>query len=199
MPAVISPYAVDIQSKPALKRPKTAFNSRPTPRGSTWSWCGFSNTAQSAGLKVSETKHEITVDAAIVVANWAKNRPEMPEMKTDGTKTAQSVRAIAMSAAETSSIVLCAASLADMPRAMLRSTFSTTTMASSTTMPTASTRPNSDRLLIEVPSTARIEKEPTSDTGMAITGMSVARQSCRNKYTTPTTRTMAMPIVSITS
>ena len=41
---------------------------------------------------------------------------------------------------------------------MLRSTFSTTTMASSTTMPTASTRPNSDRLLIEMPSAARIEE-----------------------------------------
>ena len=68
-----------------------------------------------------------------------------------------------------------------MPSAMLRSTFSTTTMASSTTMPTASTRPNIDRLLIEMPSTARIEKAPTSDTGMATTGMIVARQLCRNR------------------
>ena len=64
---------------------------------------------------------------------------------------------------------------------MLRSTFSTTTMASSTTMPTASTRPNSDRLLIEMPSAASIEKAPTSDTGMATTGMIVARQLCRNR------------------
>ncbi len=36
-------------------------------------------------------------------------------------------------------------------RPMLRSTFSTTTMASSTTMPTASTSPNSDRLFSEKP------------------------------------------------
>jgi hypothetical protein len=34
---------------------------------------------------------------------------------------------------------------------MLRSTFSTTTMASSTTMPIASTRPKSVRALIEKP------------------------------------------------
>ena len=34
---------------------------------------------------------------------------------------------------------------------MCRSTFSTTTMASSTTMPIASTRPNSDSVLIEKP------------------------------------------------
>ena len=52
----------------------------------------------------------------------------------------------------TSSMVRCAASRGLMPGARLRSTFSTTTMASSTTMPTASTRPNSDRLLIEKPS-----------------------------------------------
>src|ERR1700757_4723465 len=63
-----------------------------------------------------------------------------------------------------------------MPSAMLRSTFSTTTIASSTTMPTASTRPNSERLLIEMPSAARIEKAPTSDTGMATAGMIVTRQ-----------------------
>jgi hypothetical protein len=54
---------------------------------------------------VSETKQEITVDAAIVVANCWKNRPEMPEMKAVGTKTAPSVRAMAMSAVKTSFIV----------------------------------------------------------------------------------------------
>ena len=43
------------------------------------------------------------------------------------------------------------ASRGDKPGAMLRSTFSTTTMASSTTMPMASTRPNSDSVLIEKP------------------------------------------------
>ena len=37
------------------------------------------------------------------------------------------------------------------PASMLRSTFSTTTMASSTTMPMASTRPNSDSALMEKP------------------------------------------------
>ena len=37
------------------------------------------------------------------------------------------------------------------PRAMLRSTFSTTTIASSTTMPIASTRPNSDSAFSEKP------------------------------------------------
>ena len=82
---------------------------------------------------------------------------------------------------------------------MFRSTFSTTTIASSTTMPTASTRPNSDRLLIEMPKAERMVKVPMSETGMATTGMIVARQFCRKRYTTPTTRRIAMKIVLMTS
>ena len=69
--------------------------------------------------------------------------------------------------------------------------FSTTTMASSTTMPMASTRPNSDRLFSEKPSSAMTAKVPISDTGTSIIGSSVARQSCRNTSTTTKTRTNA--------
>src|SRR5258708_1227233 len=69
--------------------------------------CALNKTAQRAGLSVSETKQEITVEAAIVTANWRKNRPEMPERKAEGTNTAHSVRAIAISAPPTSSIVTC--------------------------------------------------------------------------------------------
>src|SRR6202023_3065471 len=103
--AVIMAYFDDIHSKPALKRPNVPRRIRLSPRGLAWPWCGFSSTAASAGLRVSETKQEITVEAAMVVANCVKNRPEIPEMKADGTKTAQRVSAMAMSAAETSLIV----------------------------------------------------------------------------------------------
>ena len=71
-----------------------------------------------------------------------------------------------------------------MPCSRCRSTFSTTTIASSTTMPTASTRPNSVRLLIENPSAAITAKVPTSDTGIAMIGMMAGRQPCRNTSTT---------------
>ena len=70
---------------------------------------------------------------------------------------------------------------------MLRSTFSTTTIASSTTMPMASTSPNSDSALIEKPKRYRSEKVPTIDTGTATSGMIEARQVCRNRITTSTT------------
>ena len=66
-------------------------------------------------------------------------------------------------------------------------------------MPTASTRPNRDRLFSEIPSAARIVKVPTSDTGIAITGMIDARQLCRNTNTTPTTSRIASKIVWMTS
>src|SRR5262249_20274841 len=139
------------------------------------------------------------VDAAIVTANWRKKRPDIPLKNADGTNTAHNVSAIDNSAPPTSSIVLWAASTADMPVRILRSTFSTTTMASSTTIPTARTSPNKDRLLTDIPNMASTINEASSDTGMAITGMMVARQFCRKTKTTPTTRSIATNIVTITS
>jgi hypothetical protein len=168
-------------------------------RATAWASCALNSTAQSAGLSVNETKHEITVDAAIVTANWRKNSPEIPERKAEGTKTAHRVSAIEMSAPPTSSIVRWAASAGDIPDRRLRSTFSTKTIASSTTIPTARTNPNSDRLLIEMPSISRTMKVPSRDTGMAMTGMIVARQVWRKMNTTPTTRAIATKMVTMTS
>ena len=74
---------------------------------------------------------------------------------------------------------------------MCRSTFSTTTIASSTTMPMASTRPNSDSVLSENPSPSITANVPTSDTGTATSGMIEARQVCRKTTTTMTTSRIA--------
>ena len=120
-------------------------------------------------------------------------------MNADGTNTAHSTSAMAISAEPTSSMLFLAASRGDSPAAMLRSTFSTTTMASSTTMPMASTRPNSERLFSEKPNIAITRNVPTSDMGMATSGMTAARQVCRNRITTRTTRITASPMVSVTA
>ena len=82
---------------------------------------------------------------------------------------------------DTSSIAFSVASRGAMPSSMWCSTASTTTIASSTTRPIASTRPNSDSVLIEKPSSGKTANVPISDTGTAIIGMSVARQFCRNR------------------
>ena len=111
--------------------------------------CAFSIIAESAGASVTDVKNEIAVDTAIVTPNWRKNWPEMPGMNEVGTNTAHSTSVIANSAPPTSFIVSSVASRGPAPADRCRSTFSTTTIALSTTIPTASTRPNSVRLLIE--------------------------------------------------
>src|SRR5712675_1052687 len=97
-------------------------------------------------------------------------------MKAAGTNTAHNTRAMAINAEPTSSMLRFAASRGARPAAMLRSTFSTTTIASSTTIPTARTRPKSDRLLSENPNIAMKKKVPISDTGIATIGMTEARR-----------------------
>ena len=72
-------------------------------------------------------------------------------------------------------------------------------MASSTTMPMASTRPNSERLLRLKPSAAMTAKVPMMATGTAISGIKVARQFCRKTSTTMATSTIASRRVLKTS
>ena len=77
--------------------------------------------------------------------------------------------------------------------------FSTTTMASSTTIPMARTSPNRVRLLIDIPNSFMAKKVPISETGMVADGMTVVRQSCRKMNTEKITSRIAMIRVEITS
>ena len=80
------------------------------------------------------------------------------------------------------SMAMIVASLTDLcSLAMIRSTFSTTTMASSTTIPMASTRPKSVRRLMEKPSAIMPAKVPINETMMATIQMIVERKLCRKK------------------
>ena len=78
-----------------------------------------------------------------------------------------------------------------MPCSMWCMTASTTTIASSTTMPMASTRPSSDSTLIEKPSIGKKMNAPISETGTVTSGIRVARQFWRKTKTTRMTRTTA--------
>ncbi len=62
--------------------------------------------------------------------------------------------------------------------------FSSTTMAASTTMPTAKAMPASEMTLIERPSAAMATKEPMTETGMASETTSVGRHERRNSSRT---------------
>ena len=92
------------------------------------------------------------------------------------------------------------ASLGESPSSdITRSTFSTTTMASSTRSPIASTIANIVSVLIENPHADSTAKVPSNTTGTAIVGISVARKFCRNRYITQKTRRMATNSVLTTS
>ncbi len=99
------------------------------------------------GVIVRALIAEITVEAAMVTANCLKKRPVMPLMNAHGTKTAHKTSVIARIGPLISSIALMVAVRVSYPFAICRSMFSKTTMASSTTMPIASTSPNREMLL----------------------------------------------------
>ena len=74
-----------------------------------------------------------------------------------------------------------------------------TTMASSTTMPMASTSPKSDSMLSEKPRAAMTAIVPISDTGIASRGIRLARQFCRKRSTTTITSPTASKRVWMTA
>jgi hypothetical protein len=99
----------------------------------------------------------------------------MPARNVTGTNTAQSTSMMEMIGRVTSAIAACAAARESRPSSIFRSIFSTTTMASSTTIPVASTSPNSVSALIENPSSNSAASVPTIATGTATSGTTLAR------------------------
>ena len=133
----------------------------------------------------------MTTAPEIVRANWRNNSPVIPPMNAQGTKTASNTNVVAMTGPVISAIALTAASFGERPSARWRLAFSTTTIASSTTIPIARTIPNSESIFSEKPMPFMIAKVPISDTGIAATGTIVARQSCKKTKITMTTNTTA--------
>ena len=124
----------------------------------------------------------------------------IPGTKATGTNTDSRTSVMAMIGPVIWPIAFRVASFGGRPSSSItRSTFSTTTMASSTTMPIASTRASSEMVLAENPSASMTAKVPISDTGTAIVGISVARHCPRNRKTTATTSTKASISVWMTS
>ncbi len=109
------------------------------------------NTPQSAGDSVSALIAEISIATLIVTANWRNSLPEMPGMKPIGTNTESSTSEMAMIGAviwRIAFLVACCG-VSSGSSSITRSTFSTTTIASSTTMPIASTSASSETVLAE--------------------------------------------------
>ena len=82
---------------------------------------------------------------------------------------------------------------------MCRLTFSITTIASSTTTPTASTNANKDNRLIVIPNAFNAKNVPINETGIVAQGTSVAIPSPKNKKMIITTINAVNKIVNSTS
>ena len=95
--------------------------------------------------------------------------------------------------------VRCAASNGGLPSCRWRSTFSTMTIASSTTRPTESTMASSVSRLMVKPAASIRKTAPMSEIGMATTGMSTERTEPRNRKMTTTTMSSVSASVFSTS
>ena len=152
-------------------------------------WSGWRNqSAHCVGFRVAALRALINAVAAMTSANWRYICPVIPGMNAGGTKTDISTRVIPIIGPNNSRIVSMLASFGDWPPSMCWETPSTTTMASSTTMPIASTTAKSVRRLILKPITAIAAKAPMIVTGTVVAGTRVARQSCRKTTMTIKTR-----------
>src|SRR5262249_20503399 len=143
----------------------------------------------------------MSIDTETATANWRKSCPLMPGMNATGTNTESKTKVIARIGPVISVMAFLHASaiVSSGSSSITRSMFSTTTMASSTTIPMASTSASKETVLAEYPMRSNTANVPTMDTGTATRGMSVVRNLPRNRNTTIATKTMAITIVQTTS
>ena len=98
------------------------------------------------GVKVSDTSAETMIVAVTVIANSRNSRPISPDIRNSGMNTAISDALIDTMVKPISAEPSSAARSGGLPSSMWRTMFSSITMASSTTKPTAIDSPIRDRL-----------------------------------------------------
>ena len=136
----------------------------------------------------------------MVSANCRNMIPVVPGKNATGTNTDTSTSEVATTAPATSLIATDAALCASViPSEIWRCTFSITTIASSTTSPVARVMPKRVKVLIENPRALTKMKVPTNETGIVTAGITVERQSCKNRKMTKITSRIASPNVITTS
>ena len=109
---------------------------------------GFRNRLHSIGVRLIETNPDTRIATLIVTANSCSSRPTTPPMNSTGMNTAASdsvidriVKAISLEPSN-------AACIGGLPISMCRTMFSSITIASSTTKPTAE-RQRHERQVVE--------------------------------------------------
>jgi len=110
---------------------------------------GFRTREHSIGVSVSDTMPEMRMATEMTTPNCANMRPTTPPMNRTGMNTATSEMVMEMMVKPTSREPTSAAWKGSMPSSIWRMMFSSMTMASSTTKPTANVRASSEMLSIE--------------------------------------------------
>ena len=105
------------------------------------------NCEERIGVSVSASSSDSSTAAVMVIPNWKKNRPITPLMNATGRKIATTASVAASAAKVTWREPFRAACTRFSPCSWWRTMFSSTMMASSTTMPTARLRPSSVKVL----------------------------------------------------
>ncbi len=133
---------------------------------------------------------------AITKANCRYISPVIPEINAAGKNTDISTKVIPIIGAINSVIASMAACLGLAPASTFLATPSTTTMASSTTIPITTTIAKSVNKLIEKPKAAIPANAPIMVTGMVTAGTKVIRQFCKNtKITNNTSKPASYNVV----
>ena len=133
------------------------------------------------GVSVSAITPDSSTAPARVNANSVNSTPVSPPWKPIGRYTAISVVVIATTGQASSRAPRIAASYGDMPSSMWRWMFSSTMIASSTTIPIASTIASRVSRLMVNPISSIRNNAPTSDNGMVTAGISTLRSEPRNR------------------
>ena len=131
------------------------------------------------GSSVKATKSEMSTATVMVRPNCLKNWPVTPCMKATGTKTATSVKVVAITASAISLVPWLAAWAGDSPASSRRVMLSRTTTASSMSRPMASDSPSSVIWLSEKPMAYMTKSVPITEVGRASAEMKVPRRSSR--------------------
>ena len=188
-PSSILAYRRRTASKPRL----TSAVSRPSLP------CSCTKRELMTGDSVTATMPDRTTAAARVIANSRNSEPVSPPWKAIGVYTVASVIVIAMIGPTSSRAPTSAASTRVLPRRTCRSTFSTTTIASSTTRPTDSTIARMVSRFRLKPAANITIAAPIRETGMATSGTSAVRTEPMNRNTTRATIRIVSPSVLVIS
>ena len=150
------------------------------------------------GDSVSATMPEMSTAIASENANSLNSTPVRPERKPIGAYTVASVIVIAMIGFTSWRELASAAWVRVIPWRMYRATFSTTTIASSTTNPTDNTIASTVSRLSEKPISDIAATAPSNEIGIVTSGTSAARnEPMKTTITRPTSITVSARVMKI--